>query len=134
MLDRPAAAVIVENFAMPGICDVNRRRAIDGLRLAPTPRVIGVAGGQARRARRDQPAFGSKSCCRGRGNQKIMSRPDVTCSPRKPTRRSPTDLCSLNPDFQDLLDRLWLHRFFKSLKDILYTYHFSNSVGIMAPQ
>jgi hypothetical protein len=57
MLDRPAAAVVVENFAMGGIGDVNRRRAIDGLRLAPTPRIIGVAGRQACRARRDEPAF-----------------------------------------------------------------------------
>jgi hypothetical protein len=42
MLDRPAAAVVVENFAVGGIGDVNRRRAIDALRLAPTPRVMGA--------------------------------------------------------------------------------------------
>jgi hypothetical protein len=46
MLHRPTAAVLVENFAARGIRDANCRRAIDGFRLAPTPRVMGVTGRQ----------------------------------------------------------------------------------------
>jgi hypothetical protein len=65
MLDRPAAAVVVENFAVQRIGDVNRRRAIDGLRLAPTSRIIGIAGRQARRARRDEPASGLRKLING---------------------------------------------------------------------
>jgi hypothetical protein len=65
MLDRPAAAAVVENFAMRGIGGVNCRRAIDGPRLAPTPRAICVAGRQARRARRDEPAFGLHEAING---------------------------------------------------------------------
>ena len=65
MPNRPTAAVVVENLAMRGIGDVNRRRAIEGLRLTPAPRVIGIAGDQARGARRDEPAFGLNEVING---------------------------------------------------------------------
>jgi hypothetical protein len=58
-LDRAAAAVIFQHFAVGGVGDeYSRGAAVVGPGLAAALRVVGIAGGVAGAHRRDEPALG----------------------------------------------------------------------------